>query len=58
MIMLSCICNLQFGGMLGGLVTSWLLGPAWKYESLSKDGRRALVDRAPIFHLSNRKRKA
>ncbi|RVW79825.1 RHOMBOID-like protein 10, chloroplastic [Vitis vinifera] len=46
----------QLGGLLGGLVTSWLLGPAWKYESLSNDGRRVFADRAPIFHLVNRRR--
>nr|CAN72839.1 hypothetical protein VITISV_008789 [Vitis vinifera] len=47
----------HLGGLLGGLVTSWLLGPAWKYESLSNDGRRVFADRAPIFHLVNRRRK-
>lgn len=49
--------HFQLGGLLGGLVTSWLLGPAWKYESLSNDGRRVFADRAPIFHLVNRRRK-
>ena len=57
MILECYICIFQLGGLLGGLVTSWLLGPAWKYESLSNDGRRVFADRAPIFHLVNRRRK-
>ncbi|KAG6651929.1 RHOMBOID-like protein 10, chloroplastic [Carya illinoinensis] len=45
----------HLGGFLGGAATSWLLGPAWKYESVSKDGRRVFADRAPIFYLIQRK---
>ncbi|XP_057990056.1 RHOMBOID-like protein 10, chloroplastic [Hevea brasiliensis] len=46
----------HLGGLLGGVATSWLVGPAWKYESLANDGGRIFVDRAPIKSLSNRKR--
>ncbi|KAF3447377.1 hypothetical protein FNV43_RR12563 [Rhamnella rubrinervis] len=46
----------HLGGLLGGAATSWLLGPSWKYESHSKDGRRIFADRAPIFYLSNRRK--
>lgn len=46
----------HLGGLLGGVATSWLLGPAWKYEPVSKNGRKTLVDRAPIFSLVNPKR--
>lgn len=37
------------GGLLGGAAASWLLGPAWKLESIWPGGHKALVDRAPIF---------
>ncbi|KAL5789799.1 hypothetical protein ACOSQ2_004687 [Xanthoceras sorbifolium] len=47
----------HLGGLLGGVATSWLLGPAWKYESMSIDGSRIFSDKAPIFYLMNRKRK-
>ncbi|GMY39194.1 RHOMBOID-like protein 10, chloroplastic isoform X2 [Fagus crenata] len=46
----------HFGGFLGGAAASWLLGPVWKYESMSKDGRRIFADRAPIFYLIKKKR--
>ncbi|KAM0972382.1 hypothetical protein ACFX1X_020419 [Malus domestica] len=48
----------HFGGLLGGVATSWLLGPAWKYESPSADGRRIFSDKAPIFYLINTKKKS
>ncbi|KAM7252309.1 hypothetical protein ACFE04_024192 [Oxalis oulophora] len=44
----------HFGGLLGGCATSWLLGPAWKFEALSSDRRKIFVDRAPINYLLNR----
>ncbi|XP_024026171.1 RHOMBOID-like protein 10, chloroplastic [Morus notabilis] len=43
----------HLGGLLGGAAASWLLGPAWGYESPSPDGRRIFSDRAPIFYLIN-----
>ncbi|CAK9179555.1 unnamed protein product [Ilex paraguariensis] len=46
----------HLGGLIGGAAASWFLGPAWRYESLSSDGRRVFADRAPIFSLINRKR--
>lgn len=42
----------HLGGLLGGSATSWLLGPAWKYQSMTGDGRRVFADRAPIFYLT------
>ncbi|KAL6184152.1 hypothetical protein ACLB2K_045556 [Fragaria x ananassa] len=45
----------HLGGLLGGAATSWLLGPAWKYEFSSTDRRRIFTDKAPIFYLINRK---
>ncbi|KAJ4964281.1 hypothetical protein NE237_024220 [Protea cynaroides] len=48
----------HLGGLLGGAAMSWLLGPAWRYESRSNDGRSVFADRAPIFYLINRKRTA
>lgn len=45
----------HLGGLLGGAATSWLLGPAWKYEASANDGRRVFADRAPIFYLFNKK---
>ncbi|PIA28467.1 hypothetical protein AQUCO_06900026v1 [Aquilegia coerulea] len=47
----------HLGGFLGGAAISWFLGPAWSYESRSADGRLIYTDRAPIFYLTNRKRK-
>ncbi|KDP38882.1 hypothetical protein JCGZ_05039 [Jatropha curcas] len=41
----------HLGGLLGGIATSWFIGPAWKYESLA-NGRRIFVDRAPIKYLT------
>jgi hypothetical protein len=48
--------KLQLGGLVGGVAASWLVGPAWKYESTSSDGRRIFADRAPIFSLIKKKR--
>ncbi|XP_050210868.1 RHOMBOID-like protein 10, chloroplastic isoform X2 [Mercurialis annua] len=45
----------HIGGLLGGVATSWFVGPAWNYKSLAKDGRRIFVDGAPIHNLLNRK---
>ncbi|XP_042496185.1 RHOMBOID-like protein 10, chloroplastic isoform X1 [Macadamia integrifolia] len=45
----------HLGGLLGGAAMSWLLGPAWRYECRSNDGRSVFADRAPIFYLINRK---
>ncbi|XVE48682.1 hypothetical protein DITRI_Ditri01bG0021900 [Diplodiscus trichospermus] len=47
----------HLGGLLGGAAMSWLLGPAWKYESMASDGRRIFSDRAPLFYLLGRKQK-
>ncbi|XWS55224.1 hypothetical protein CRYUN_Cryun10bG0156600 [Craigia yunnanensis] len=47
----------HLGGLLGGAAMSWLLGPAWKCESMASDGRRIFSDRAPLFFLIDRKRK-
>lgn len=44
----------QAGGLLGGAVASWLLGPAWELQSVARDGRRMFEDRAPIFNLTRR----
>ncbi|GAB4847827.1 hypothetical protein Ancab_026888 [Ancistrocladus abbreviatus] len=46
----------HLGGLLGGAAASWFLGPAWRYESISNDGRRVFADRAPVFYLLNLKR--
>nr|DAD39609.1 TPA_asm: hypothetical protein HUJ06_013932 [Nelumbo nucifera] len=46
----------HLGGFLGGVATSWLLGPAWKYKSRSNDGKLVFSDSAPIFYLIDRKR--
>lgn len=46
----------HLGGLLGGAATSWLIGPAWKYESLTTDGRKVFNDRAPIFSIIKAKR--
>lgn len=42
----------HLGGLIGGVATSWLIGPAWKYEAQPNSRRRVLVDRAPIFILT------
>ncbi|XVF00716.1 hypothetical protein REPUB_Repub04eG0025400 [Reevesia pubescens] len=47
----------HLGGLLGGAAMSWLLGPAWKYESMASNGRRIFSDHAPVFYLIERKRK-
>ncbi|TYI98370.1 hypothetical protein E1A91_D01G209600v1 [Gossypium mustelinum] len=47
----------HLGGLLGGAAVSWLVGPAWKYESMASDGPRIFSDRPQLFHLTDRKRK-
>ncbi|KAK8567854.1 hypothetical protein V6N13_105801 [Hibiscus sabdariffa] len=47
----------HLGGLVGGAAVSWLVGPAWKYESMAGDGRRIFSDKAPLFYLTDRKRK-
>ncbi|XP_010531971.1 PREDICTED: RHOMBOID-like protein 10, chloroplastic [Tarenaya hassleriana] len=42
----------HIGGLLGGAAMSWLVGPAWKYDYISKEGRRIFIDKAPIFLLT------
>ncbi|KAM7474625.1 hypothetical protein LguiB_021868 [Lonicera macranthoides] len=46
----------HLGGLIAGVATSWFIGPAWKYEALSGDGRRVFIDRAPILSLIKPKR--
>uniref|UniRef100_A0A7N0RHS3 Peptidase S54 rhomboid domain-containing protein n=1 Tax=Kalanchoe fedtschenkoi TaxID=63787 RepID=A0A7N0RHS3_KALFE len=46
----------HLGGLVGGFVFSWLVGPAWKFEYLAMDGRRVYVDKAPIRLLLNSKK--
>ncbi|XP_058773797.1 RHOMBOID-like protein 10, chloroplastic [Vicia villosa] len=41
----------HLGGLIGGIAASWLIGPAWKHESTTIDGRRLLIDRAPMYNL-------
>ncbi|KAJ1419954.1 Rhomboid-like superfamily [Sesbania bispinosa] len=41
----------HLGGLIGGIAASWLIGPAWKYESTSRDGRRLFTDSAPMYNL-------
>ncbi|KAL9229314.1 hypothetical protein vseg_004796 [Gypsophila vaccaria] len=38
----------HLGGLLGGVAVSWLIGPAWTYDSTTRDGRKVFVDKAPI----------
>ncbi|VVB15067.1 unnamed protein product [Arabis nemorensis] len=38
----------HIGGLLGGTSMAWLVGPHWKYESTTRDGRRVFMDNAPI----------
>lgn len=47
---------IQFGGLIGGIATSWLIGPAWELKSTTRLGRKVLVDKAPIFSLPGTKR--
>ncbi|KHG12303.1 Rhomboid protease gluP [Gossypium arboreum] len=47
----------MLGGLLGGARVSWLIGPAWKYESMASDSPRKFSDRPPLFYLTDRKRK-
>ncbi|GER26722.1 rhomboid family protein [Striga asiatica] len=44
----------HFGGLIGGAAVSWLVGPAWTFESVSYDGRNVFRDKAPIFSLIKR----
>ncbi|KAL8234565.1 hypothetical protein R6Q59_020665 [Mikania micrantha] len=46
----------HLGGLLGGVATSWLIGPAWELKSTTRLGRKVLVDKAPIFSLTGTKR--
>ncbi|PIN20057.1 Rhomboid family protein [Handroanthus impetiginosus] len=39
------------GGLIGGAAVSWLVGPAWEVVSVTRDGRRIVTDKAPIFSL-------
>jgi hypothetical protein len=43
--------HFQFGGLIGGIAASWLIGPAWKHESTTIDGRRLFIDNAPMYNL-------
>lgn len=45
----------HLGGLLGGAAVSWFIGPAWTYETTTRDGRRIFADRAPIFSLTRKK---
>ncbi|KAL8155923.1 hypothetical protein AgCh_001104 [Apium graveolens] len=47
----------HFGGFIGGVGASWLLGPAWEYKLSANDKIRAFVDKAPIFSLIKPKRR-
>ncbi|KAF8097266.1 hypothetical protein N665_0292s0044 [Sinapis alba] len=38
----------HIGGLLGGTAMAWLVGPQWKHEHTTRDGRRVFVDSAPI----------
>ncbi|KAF3642536.1 RHOMBOID-like protein 10, chloroplastic isoform X1 [Capsicum chacoense] len=46
----------HLGGLVGGAALSWLLGPAWKIQSISNEGQRVFADTAPIFSLIRTKR--
>ncbi|KAK7302444.1 hypothetical protein RJT34_13334 [Clitoria ternatea] len=46
----------HLGGLVGGIATSWLIGPAWKHESTSRNGRRLFADTAPMYKLFKIKR--
>ncbi|XP_009795484.1 RHOMBOID-like protein 10, chloroplastic [Nicotiana sylvestris] len=46
----------HLGGLIGGAAASWLLGPAWKIQSISSEGRRVFADTAPIFSIVRTKR--
>jgi len=37
--------------LIGGIAASWFIGPAWKHESTSLDGRRLFIDSAPMYNL-------
>ncbi|KAK4271150.1 hypothetical protein QN277_019886 [Acacia crassicarpa] len=41
----------HLGGLIGGAAASWLIGPAWKRESTTRDGRKVFVDRAPMYKI-------
>ncbi|CAN8291373.1 unnamed protein product [Cochlearia groenlandica] len=38
----------HIGGLLGGTAMAWLVGPQWKYEYTTRDGRRVFMDSAPL----------
>ncbi|KAH1237652.1 RHOMBOID-like protein 10, chloroplastic [Glycine max] len=46
----------HLGGLVGGVAASWFIGPAWKHESTSSDGRRLFIDTAPMYKLFKIKR--
>ncbi|KAK3133496.1 hypothetical protein QOZ80_6AG0537290 [Eleusine coracana subsp. coracana] len=46
----------HLGGLLGGVAMAWLLGPAWQYQYVAKDGRAVFKDRAPILLLKGGRR--
>uniref|UniRef100_A0A0R0FW66 Peptidase S54 rhomboid domain-containing protein n=1 Tax=Glycine max TaxID=3847 RepID=A0A0R0FW66_SOYBN len=46
----------HLGGLVGGVAASWFIGPAWKHESTSRDGRRLFIDTAPMYKLFKIKR--
>ncbi|KAL3515613.1 hypothetical protein ACH5RR_022515 [Cinchona calisaya] len=47
----------HLGGLIGGAATSWLLGPAWELESISRDGQKVFADKAPILKVIKHTRK-
>ncbi|PPD81138.1 hypothetical protein GOBAR_DD21925 [Gossypium barbadense] len=42
----------MLGGLLGGAAVSWLVGPAWKYESMAKNGNLDEIRSATSFSTS------
>ncbi|KAM0948842.1 putative rhomboid protease [Dioscorea sansibarensis] len=46
----------HLGGLLGGAAMSWFLGPAWRFEFKTDDGRSVFTDQPPISRLINRRR--
>ncbi|MED6119521.1 RHOMBOID-like protein 10, chloroplastic [Stylosanthes scabra] len=46
----------HLGGLIGGVAASWLIGPAWKHESTSRDGKKLFIDSAPMYKLLKNKR--
>eukprot|EP00249_Psilotum_nudum_P012136 c23602_g1_i1 orf=290-1441(-) len=47
----------HLGGLMGGALVSWFLGPAFHFESPPWGGRKILVDRPPITYLVQRDKK-